>query len=161
MDMRQSNSFCLSLQLILIRELSGLFIVSVIPFTKLLRVFLVLTVTLLPSEMLFADDLKPKVLDSNGKASNLSQETIREIFFMRLSSWPDGSPIRVFVLPDNDPLHVQFAKEVLGVYPFQLRSAWDRLVYSGTGVAPTTVETQEEMKARIERTPGGIGYIGR
>lgn len=118
-------------------------------------------VILHPSEILLADELKPKLLDSNGKAGSLSQETIREIFFMRLSSWPDGSPIRVFVLPDNNPIHVQFAKEVLGVYPFQLRSAWDRLVYSGTGVAPTTVETQEEMKARIEGTPGGIGYIGK
>ncbi len=80
---------------------------------------------------------------------------------MRLNSWPDGSPIRVFVLPDNDPLHIQFAKEVLGVYPFQLRSAWDRLVYSGTGVAPTTVETTEEMQERIRSTQGSIGYIGQ
>jgi hypothetical protein len=46
----------------------------------------------------------------------------------------------------------------LGVYPFQLRSAWDRLVFSGTGVSPTTVETEEEMRARIESTPGSIGY---
>ncbi len=132
-----------------------------VSFKKLLRELFMFLVILHPSELLLADELKPKVLDSSGKASSLSQETIREIFFMRLSSWPDGSPIRVFVLPDNNPIHVQFAKEVLGVYPFQLRSAWDRLVYSGTGVAPTTVETQEEMKARIERTPGGIGYIGK
>jgi ABC-type phosphate transport system substrate-binding protein len=132
-----------------------------VSFKKLLRELFMFLVILHPSEILLADELKPKVLDSNGKAGSLSQETIREIFFMRLSSWPDGSPIRVFVLPDNNPIHVQFAKEVLGVYPFQLRSAWDRLVYSGTGVAPTTVETQEEMKARIEGTPGGIGYIGK
>jgi hypothetical protein len=161
MDMQQSNNSCLLLLSILVRVLTGLFIVSKDTFMKLSRIFLMSLVILYTPKMLLADDLKPKLLDSNGKANSLSQETIREIFFMRLSSWPDGSPIRVFVLPDNDPLHVQFAKEVLGVYPFQLRSAWDRLVYSGTGVAPTTVETQEEMKARIKRTPGGIGYIGR
>ncbi|WP_232422401.1 hypothetical protein [Methylosarcina fibrata] len=159
--MRQINDYCLSLLSILVRALSGGADVSMVSFKKLLRELFMFLVILHPSELLLADELKPKVLDSSGKASSLSQETIREIFFMRLSSWPDGSPIRVFVLPDNNPIHVQFAKEVLGVYPFQLRSAWDRLVYSGTGVAPTTVETQEEMKARIERTPGGIGYIGK
>lgn len=159
--MRQINDYCLSLLSILVRALSGGADVSMVSFKKLLRELFMFLVILHPSELLLADELKPKLLDSSGKASSLSQETIREIFFMRLSSWPDGSPIRVFVLPDNNPIHVQFAKEVLGVYPFQLRSAWDRLVYSGTGVAPTTVETQEEMKARIERTPGGIGYIGK
>lgn len=111
--------------------------------------------------LLQAGDLKPEVIDAAGKAKRLSPETVREIFFMRLSSWPDGSPIRVFVLPDNHPLHIQFAKQVLGVYPFQLRSSWDRLVYSGTGVSPTTVETSEEMQMRIRTTPGSIGYIGK
>lgn len=131
------------------------------PFLNLLRNLLLVIGILQPGDLLIADDLKPRIWDSNGQALQLSKETIREIFFMRLNAWPDGSPIRVFVLPDNDPMHIQFSKEVLGVFPFQLRSAWDRLVYSGTGVAPTTVETQEEMKNRIQSTPGGIGYIGR
>ncbi|MGR9086021.1 MAG: hypothetical protein ACU841_02990 [Gammaproteobacteria bacterium] len=131
------------------------------PYLKLLRILLLAIGLIQPGKILFADDYKPKILDSNGQAKHLSREAIREIFFMRLNAWPDGSPIRVFVLPDNNPIHIQFSKEVLGVFPFQLRSAWDRLVYSGTGVAPTTVENQEEMKSRILTTPGGIGYIGK
>lgn len=128
---------------------------------KLLRILSLIIGILHPGDLLRAEDLKPRILDSNGQVKHLSRETVREIFFMRLNSWPDGSPIRVFVLPDNNPLHIQFAKEVLGVYPFQLRSAWDRLVYSGTGVAPTTVETTEEMQERIRSTQGSIGYIGQ
>ncbi|WP_051911400.1 hypothetical protein [Methylomicrobium agile] len=113
---------------------------------------------MLPTMALQADDSKVRLLDSTKNAKQLTTETIREIFFMRLSTWPDGTPIHVFVLPDNHPLHIRFAKEILGVYPFQLRSAWDRLVFSGTGVSPTTVESEEEMRARIESTPGAIGY---
>jgi len=108
-----------------------------------------------------ADDAKVRLLDSSGNTKQLPVETVREIFFMRLSSWPDGSPIRVFVLPDDHPLHIRFAKEILGVYPFQLRSAWDRLVFSGTGVSPTLVESVEEMRSRIESTPGAIGYTDK
>jgi hypothetical protein len=115
-------------------------------------------IILLPNMTLQADDSKVRLLDSNKNFKHLTTEMVREIFFMRLSSWPDGSPIHVFVLPDNHPLHIRFAKEILGVYPFQLRSAWDRLVFSGTGVSPTTVESEEEMLERIKSTPGSIGY---
>lgn len=106
-----------------------------------------------------AGDSRVQVYDAAGKAAGLSNEALREVFFMRLTTWPNGTPIHVLVLPENHPLHIRFAKEVLGVYPFQLRSAWDRLVYSGTGLAPTVVENEEDMRRRLETTPGSIGYI--
>jgi hypothetical protein len=87
-----------------------------------------------------------------------SRERLREIFYARVTRWPDGLPIHVFVLPDRHPLHSRFAKEILGVYPYQLRAAWDRMTYSGTGVAPTVVDSVEEMRARLKETPGAIGY---
>jgi hypothetical protein len=128
---------------------------------NLRRALLLSAIMLLPNMTLQADDSKVRLLDSNKNVKQLTTEMVREIFFMRLSTWPDGSPIHVFVLPDNHPLHIRFAKEILGVYPFQLRSAWDRLVFSGTGVSPTTVESEEEMRARIESTPGSIGYTDK
>lgn len=89
----------------------------------------------------------------------LSESGLRAIFGMRLRTWPDGSPIRVYVLPDRHPLHTQFCKRLLGVFPHQMRSAWDRLVYSGTGQAPLEVSSEEEMRAKIASTPGAIGYL--
>lgn len=101
----------------------------------------------------------PYSLEKQGKKLLLSRDDLREIFFGRRTRWPDGSPLKVFVLPDQNPLHIRFSKEVLGVYPYQLRSAWDRMVYSGTGVAPTVVESAEIMKALIRETPNAIGYM--
>lgn len=89
----------------------------------------------------------------------LSKGTLRAIFGMRLHEWPDGTPIRVFVMPDQAPLHVTFSKEKLNVFPYQLRSAWDRLVFSGTGQAPETVNSLEEMLVKVASTPGAIGYL--
>lgn len=89
----------------------------------------------------------------------LSRAELREIFFGRQTRWPDGSPLRVFVLPDKHPVHIRFAKEILGIYPYQLRSAWDRMIYSGTGTPPVVVESLEQMKKQIRITPGAIGYI--
>ncbi|MGH8584127.1 MAG: hypothetical protein ACREWG_15400 [Gammaproteobacteria bacterium] len=88
-----------------------------------------------------------------------SREQLLEIFFLRKSKWANGDKIRVFVLPDRHPLHIRFVKEVLGVYPYQLRAAWDRMLYSGTGVPPTVVNTIDEMRRSVDGTSGAIGYL--
>lgn len=89
----------------------------------------------------------------------ISRNVLRAIFSMRLNTWPDGTLIKVHVLPDDHPLHHQFAKEQLNVFPYQLRSTWDRLVFSGTGQAPDTVASNEAMLKEVANTPGAIGYL--
>ncbi|MET0026757.1 MAG: substrate-binding domain-containing protein [Candidatus Thiodiazotropha sp.] len=90
---------------------------------------------------------------------NISKNTLRSIFSMRMTQWPDGTPIRVFVMGDKSALHMDFTKQVLGVFPHQLRRAWDRQIYSGMGQAPIKVETEQEMLQQIATTPGAIGYL--
>jgi len=89
----------------------------------------------------------------------LSKNTLRSIFSMRLKTWPDNIPIRVFVLPDDHPIHSTFTKEILNVFSYQLRATWDRLVFSGTGQAPIKVNNYEEMLTGVAKTPGAIGYL--
>lgn len=84
---------------------------------------------------------------------------LRAIFSMRMRLWPDGTPIKVFVLEDRDESHRRFVKTKLGVFPYQLRQVWDRLVFSGTGQAPQEVGSSKQMRAHIAITPGAIGYL--
>jgi hypothetical protein len=90
--------------------------------------------------------------------ASLTRNEARLFFTMRLKNWPNGTLVKVFVLPDNNPLHNRFSNEVLGLYPYQLRRVWDRQIFSGTGQAPTTVSSEQEMLERIATTPGAIGY---
>lgn len=90
---------------------------------------------------------------------DIKLNALRAIFSMRLRTWPDGTPVRVFVLDDDQALHVKFAKKRLDIYPHQLRYSWDRLVYSGTGQAPTEVASEKEMLEKVAATPGAIGYL--
>lgn len=90
---------------------------------------------------------------------SLSRDALRAIFAMRYTVWSDGSPIDVYVLPDNQEPHRKFCKMVLSIYPHNLRRVWDRLVFSGTGNSPNVVESQAEMRAAIASTPGAIGYL--
>lgn len=93
------------------------------------------------------------------ETSKLSVSRLRAIFSMRQRNWDDDTPIKVFVLPDKHPLHKNFCKSVLKVYPYVLRGHWDRITFSGTGVAPTVVSSEEQLRDLVSRTPGAIGYI--
>ncbi|MEH6578566.1 MAG: hypothetical protein V7731_16005 [Amphritea sp.] len=73
--------------------------------------------------------------------------------------WPDGSRIRVFVLPTEHPTHRSFSIDTLNTYPYQLERAWKRLTFSGTGRAPMQLDSEQEMIKTVHSTPGSIGYI--
>jgi hypothetical protein len=89
----------------------------------------------------------------------LNRAFLRAVFTMRVREWSDGAPIHVFVLSDGSRLHAAFSREALGTYPYVLRGIWDRLVFTGTGAAPTSVADEEQMRRRVRATPGAIGYV--
>ncbi len=93
--------------------------------------------------------------------SDISRNALRAIFGMRLRKWSNGEPITVFVLRDDSPVHIEFSKTILHMFPYQLRRAWDRQVFSGTGQSPFLVNSLEEMRTKVASTPGAIGYIPR
>lgn len=100
----------------------------------------------------------PVIYAGNGQ-TEISRNGLSAIFKMRLRKWNDGNPVTVFVLKDEDPLHIKFSKQVLNVFPHQLRRAWNKAVFSGSGQAPRQLESIKEMIEKISNTPGAIGYL--
>jgi ABC-type phosphate transport system substrate-binding protein len=113
---------------------------------------LILTLCPLP---LIAQEL---IANPDWPATPLDRNQARLYFTLRLRLLDNQIPINVFVLPDDHPLHRQFAKNILGLFPYQLRQVWDRQLFSGTGQAPNTVSSEQEMLERVGSTPGAIGY---
>lgn len=119
--------------------------------------FVLLFVPAIPLPAMSADF---QVVTHAGTPGNtITRSHLRGIFGLRADKWPDNQPIKVFVLADNNPIHIGFVKSVLGIYPYQLRQSWDRLVYSGFAQSPTLVDNEQEMLQRIAETPGAIGYL--
>lgn len=91
----------------------------------------------------------------------LTTSQLRRIYTMRQTQWLDGQRITVFVLPRHHVLHLQFSKERLEMYPYQLDRIWNKLTYSGLGVAPVMVVSPEALIDAVRKTPGAIGYFGK
>jgi hypothetical protein len=81
------------------------------------------------------------------------------LFSCQIITWPNGLPVTAFVLKESNPVHKEFTKNLLNVFPYQLRSACDRRVFSGTGKSFIEVNTLEDMFNRVVNTPGSIGYL--
>ena len=99
------------------------------------------------------------IVNDHVVSNQITNIELQAIFTMRIRNWPDGLPIRVFVLGDTAPEQVEFAKKILDTFPYQLRRYWDRLVFSGTGQAPIELNSSLEMYNRVAATPGAIGYL--
>lgn len=84
---------------------------------------------------------------------------LRAVFTLRKRQWRSGQPIKVYVLPDQDPVHEDFVKGKLHLFPYQLRQIWNRLVFSGTGVAPVQLENQAQILEAVAEDPYAIGYV--
>lgn len=120
---------------------------------------MLLTLSSVPQVRLQAQTAHHIISNANLDLTHLPLNKVRSIFSMRLHKWPDGTPIRVYVLPDDNANHRQFVQSVLHMFPHQLRRNWDRYIYTGTGQAPIEVRNEQEMINKISTTPGAIGYI--
>lgn len=78
---------------------------------------------------------------------------------MRQVHWQNGTPIVVYVLASTNPTHQKFCKEQLRLFPYQLDRIWHKLTFSGYGVAPIEVDTQQALIEAIKSTKGAIGYV--
>ena len=117
---------------------------------------LITTSLLLSTFVVRADSV---IVHPDIQIDHLSANELRSLFSMRTLRWPDGLPVRVFVLSDQSPQHKSFVKNQLEMFPYQLRMTWDRAVFSGTGYPPKKVSNIEDMVSRVRSTKGGIGYV--
>src|SRR3569833_1683056 len=100
------------------------------------------------------------IVNPDVEGHSISITSLRNIYTQRQTLWPNHQHIVVFVLPDDHPAHVAFAKEKLGLYPYRLRLTWDRMSFSGMASAPIQGGGGGGGRARGRAAPGAGGGAG-
>ena len=99
------------------------------------------------------------ISNSTADTVSLSVAQLRRIYSMRQVRWQNGTPIVVYVLANDHSLHQDFCKEQLQLFPYQLDRIWNKLTFSGYGVAPIIVANEQELIQSVRSTKGAIGYV--
>ena len=99
------------------------------------------------------------VVSSKSAISSLTQTQVSDIFFGKVSHFPDGGVAVPIDLAENSPERNEFYERLAGKSPAQIKAYWSRIIFTGRGQPPKAVSSGVEMKKRIAENPSAIGYI--
>jgi TonB family protein len=104
-----------------------------------------------------ADSVKV-IANSSVGARTVSVDELKSVFLQEKNSLADGSHV-VPVLEKGGPAHQAFLRQYLGQNDDALQNYYRSLVFTGKGLMPKTLHTDEEVVAYVARTRGAIGYV--
>jgi len=91
----------------------------------------------------------------------LSRSEINDIFLGRLRHLPDGRPVIPLDLDEGSVLRDRFYLEVLDRTPAQVRAHWARLLFTGRGTPPRSVDSAQQAILAIANDHRLIAYVQR
>jgi ABC-type phosphate transport system substrate-binding protein len=80
-------------------------------------------------------------------------------YLKKVATWSNDWTVRPVQLSRRFPLREQFTREILKKSPSQLRSYWNRQIFTGKAVPPPELESEEEVIRYVLANKGAIGYL--
>ncbi|MBV1919121.1 MAG: hypothetical protein KUG73_00450 [Pseudomonadales bacterium] len=117
--------------------------------------------TVISGRLHAADTSIVLVVNDSVEIEQISIDSLRAIYSLRQLSWSDGVEITTFVLDIDGDAHRQFCRDLLKVYPHQLKKGWDRMEYTGRARVPKVVQSEQMLLDLVKQIPGAIGYVQR
>lgn len=93
-------------------------------------------------------------------ADSISQREVLDIYTGEIRQWKNGDPIVAHDMTKEGEVREAFY-EFLGHKSSRVKSFWLKNLLMGEGSPPEPVESEEELLARVARTPGAIGFVRR
>ena len=90
--------------------------------------------------------------------TSISQQELRLIFFGKKKAWSNGSRVLPITIKRKE-LHTSFLQNCLNKSRRQFTNFWKRMIFTGKGIPPKAVGSEEELLAYVAANPGAIGYI--
>lgn len=88
----------------------------------------------------------------------IDRDSLKALFHGRKRALADGSRVEVALLAGGES-HERFLRDVLETTPHQFQTHWKRLVFTGQGRMPPTLESSAAVVAYVASHPGTIAYI--
>jgi len=121
---------------------------------------------ILLSMLLSNDAYSAEPIDAHGfvvvhidNQASLSRDEIRKIFLGKQKSFDNGLNAKPFLLDGNEEVIRHFNQGVILKSNRQMKAYWAKRVFTGKGVSPDTVST-DQLIQKLNEIPGAIGYLG-
>jgi hypothetical protein len=99
------------------------------------------------------------IVHPGNPADSLDRKHLADVFLKKVGQWPDGVAAQPVDLPADAPARRRFSEEVLGRSVAAVKSYWQQLIFSGRGVPPPELESDDEVVRFVASHRGGVGYV--
>lgn len=98
------------------------------------------------------------IANSSVKVSALSVEELKGIFLVTRTSLTDGSHVEPVLLTAIEARR-SFVREFMGKSEAALETYYRSLVFTGRGLMPKELASDEEVVRYVAKTKGAVGYV--
>jgi hypothetical protein len=92
-------------------------------------------------------------------AREVDRSFVAQAFLKKAVHWPSGVPIQPIDLEQRSPVRRRWSDEVLNRSVEAVKSYWQQMIFSGRGVPPPEVTTDEQVIDFVLHRAGAIGYV--
>lgn len=99
------------------------------------------------------------IVHRDNPATVLSRELVTDIFLKKSTRWDDGEAVHAFDQRVDALVRDKFSDTVLRRSVAAVRHYWQQRIFSGRGVPPPELESDEAVVRRVQGDRGAIGYV--
>ena len=91
--------------------------------------------------------------------SALDRRFLADLYFKKITHWPQDGVVQPVDQRVDAAIRQRFSEEILQRSVMGIKSYWQQLIFSGRGVPPPELKTDEEVREFVIQNPGSIGYV--
>jgi ABC-type phosphate transport system substrate-binding protein len=109
-----------------------------------------------------ADDSAPEfivIVNAENPTRSLSKDFLEEAFLKRKTEWGDRELLKPVDQHPESRVRERFSERVLHRSVAAVKSYWQQRIFSGRGVPPPELESDQAVVAYVHKHRGAIGYV--
>lgn len=99
------------------------------------------------------------IVNADNRITKVSKQFIADAFLKKRTRWGDDSAIQPVDLGQKNAVRSRFTRTYLDRDVSAVRRYWAQLVFSGRGVPPPEVGSEDDVVEYVAKNPGAIGYV--
>ncbi len=99
------------------------------------------------------------IVHPSNPATAIDRKFLEDAFLKKVSRWSNDTAIRPADLPPSSAVRGRFTRDVLARSVAAVRAYWHQRIFSGRGVPPPELLSDERVVAYVLEHEGAIGYV--
>jgi ABC-type phosphate transport system substrate-binding protein len=99
------------------------------------------------------------IVHPENRISGATAEFLSSLFLKKVTRWDGGETVRPVDQPPNSAVRARFSESVLKRSVAAVRNYWQQRVFSGRGVPPRVLESDQAVVSYVQKERGAVGYV--